>query len=120
MVILFFGSYGSLGIFNLEGATVEIIDHITEAVPSKYRDCNQVIRWQMPRHEGRVLYTILDSEQDKKAWMKAFDTFDTVRRAFIFVRKSGSMSGEKFVEESCVVTIFDMTFTFSPVDSNQL
>eukprot|EP00111_Clytia_hemisphaerica_P023644 TCONS_00069697-protein len=61
------------GYFNLTDAIIESVDHITEDVPSKYRDCPNIIRWELPKHEGRVLYTLLETPEAKDLWLKAID-----------------------------------------------
>ena len=66
------------GNFNLENATAQAVDHITDDAPSKYRDNSHIVRWEFPKHDGRVLYTLFENEKAREIWLKSFEEIQSV------------------------------------------
>ena len=69
-----------VGHFNLENAKAEAVDHITDDAPSKYRESSHIVRWELPKHNGRVLYTLFENEKAREIWLKSFEEIQSVSR----------------------------------------
>eukprot|EP00111_Clytia_hemisphaerica_P023643 TCONS_00069695-protein len=54
---------------------VKNVQQISEDCPSKYKESPFILRWELALHENRILYMILENENEMKLWLKAFENY---------------------------------------------
>ena len=72
------------GRFYIDKDAVKKVDQITEDCPSKYKENPFILKLNLHKHGDRVLYMILENEQERDLWMKAYENYFQVR-AFVFL-----------------------------------